>query len=328
MIVAVCVPVRNEAALLPRLLAALAGQDVPAGVRVGLCFAFDACTDGSERIVATSALPHAVRTVSLSPGTTPNAGRARRAAMALGERAKAEALLTTDADSVPAPDWIAANLRALEVADIVTGRIVRDGLFEDAAQDRLERYYDALYALRRRIDTVPWEAPVTHHYTAGASLAFRAEAYAALGGIEARPSAEDARIVDAAHRAGLRVRRDAAVRVETSSRRVGRAVNGLADHLRTLDGGDAIRVGAPDRAAWQYAGHAAARRAFGADAAYARLAATISRDVEDVRRVAAESPNAEAFAMRVVPGHPAGDRLVTLDEAEAALAALAFERAA
>lgn len=329
MIVAVCVPVRNEAALLPRLLAALAGQDVPPDVRVELCFAFDACTDASERVVAASALPHAVRTASLPPGTVPSAGRARRAALALGERAEADALLTTDADSVPAPGWIAANLRALAVADVVTGRVVRDGLFEDAAQGRLERYYDALYALRRRIDPVPWEAPATHHYTAGASLAFRAEAYAALGGFEAQPSAEDARIVDAAHRAGLRVRRDAAVRIETSSRRIGRAVNGLADHLRALANGAPIRVSHPERAAWQYAGHAAARRAFGADdAAYVRLAATIARDAADVHREAAGSPNAEAFAMRVVPGHPAGERLVTLDEAETTLAALAFERAA
>ena len=164
---------------------------------------------------------------------------------------------------------------------------------------------------------------VTHHYTAGASLAFRAKAYAGLGGFEARPSAEDARIVDAAHRAGLRVRRDAAVRVETSSRRVGRAVNGLADHLRTLADGDAIRVAHPERAA--------ARRAFGApgDAGYARLAATIGRDAAEVRRLAAGSPNAEAFATRVVPGHPGGECLVTLDEAEAALGSLAAcERAA
>lgn len=326
--VAICVPVRDEALLLPRLLASLGGQDMLSDLHIDLCFAFDACTDGSERIVAAATLPYAVHAVALPKTETPNAGRARRAAMALGERTKADMLLTTDADSVPAPNWVAANLRALAVADVVTGRIVRDGL-EDTAQDRLERYYDALYALRRRFDPVPWEAHATHHYTAGASLAFHTAAYTALGGFEARPSAEDARIVDAAHRAGLRVRRDAAVRVETSSRRVGRAVNGLADHLRTLEGGDAIRVGDPDRAAWHYAGHAAARRAYGAnDAAYVQLAATIARGVEDVRRDAADSPNAEAFAMRVVPGHPAGERLVTLDEAEAALDALAFEQAA
>lgn len=113
---------------------------------------------------------------------------------------------------------------------------------------------------------MPWEARQTHHYTSGASLAFRAPAYARSGGFQPLGSAEDARIVDEAHRAGLRVRRDAAVRVVTSSRRVGRAVGGLADHLHDLaylqGGQDGVRVAHPAHMAWQYAGHAAARRAF------------------------------------------------------------------
>lgn len=332
-----CVPVRDEAALLPRLLDALAAQQDIGGVAVTLCVAFDACTDASERIVAAKAMPHALRTAALPPGAAPNAGRARRAAMALGlqEASGEAALLTTDADSVPAPDWIAANLRALEVADVVSGRITRDRAFADVVQDRLERYYDALHALRRRIDPVPWEAPATHHYTAGASLAFRAKVYTALGGFAERPSAEDALIVDEAHRAGVRVRRDAAVRVETSSRRAGRAVGGLADHLRQLAErpAGAIRVAHPERAAWHYTGHAAARHAFGRldEGTVTRLAASIARDPASVREVAATSPNAEAFAMRVVPGHPQGERPVGLDEAETALerlAGVASERAA
>ena len=336
--VAVCVPVRDEAVLLPRLLAALAAQDVARDVHVTLCFALDACTDASAAIVASAAdaFAYPVRSVALPPAE-PNAGRARRAALALGQRAApGAALLTTDADSVPARDWIAANLRALDAADVVAGRIARDGVFADAMQDRLERYYDALYAARRFIDPVPWEAPATHHCAAGASLAFRASAYAALGGFAEIRSGEDALIVDEAHRAGLRVRRDAAVRVETSSRRTGRAVGGLADHLRQLADWptrDAIRVSHPERAAWQYAGHAAARRAFGRldEATLATLAAKIAREPASVRETAAASPNAEAFAMRVVPGHPAGERPVGLDEAELALARLAgaaCERAA
>lgn len=327
--VAVCVPVRDEAALLPQLLAALAAQEVAAEVRVTVCFAFDACTDESEAIVAAAAgkLPHAVRSSTLPPAA-PNAGRARRAALALGEAAgPGAALLTTDADSVPARTWIATNLRALDIADVVAGRIERDHVFSDAMQDRLERYYDALYALRRTIDPVPWEAAFTHHYTAGASLAFRADAYAALGGFAERRSGEDALIVDEAHRAGLRVRHDAAVRVETSSRRTGRAVGGLADHLRLLadrPARDAIRVSHPERAAWQYAAHAVARAAFGGldEATVGRVATTIARDPAGVRETAAASPNAEAFAMRVVPGHPGGERLIGLDEAERALARL------
>lgn len=332
-VVAICVPVRNEIALLPRLLDALAEQ-VGSGICVISCFAFDACSDGSEDLVAAraTALPYEVRTLRLAATGEPNAGRARRAALELGQRSVAvngnAALLTTDADSVPAHDWIAANLYALGVADVVAGRIERDRAFVDEGQDRLETYYDALFALRRSIDAVPWEAERTHHYTGGASLAFRASAYAAIGGFQPISSAEDARIVDDAHRAGVRVRRDAAVQVVTSSRREGRAAGGLADHLHHVahsrSGQTGIRVAHPEQMAWQYAGHAAARRAFEAldGAKVAQLAEYLQREPEIIRETAEASPNAEAFAMRVVPGHPAGERLVSLDEAEAALDAL------
>ncbi len=329
--VAVCVPVRNEAALLPGLLDALSVQR--ADVEFRLCIAFDNCSDGSERIVAdrTRSLPFRVVTRAMPPGDEPNAGRARREALALGEMSAGGAclaLLSTDSDSVPASDWVEATLGALASADVVAGRITRDRLFRDIAQDRLETYYDRLFALRRAIDPVPWEAPRTHHHTGGANLAFRAEAYAALGGFEQRRAGEDAAIVDAAHRAGLRVRRDRAVVVETSSRRVGRAVGGLADHLRSLTSDaspGAIRVSHPEDAAWQYRGHAQARRVFDQlsdRAGVEALARRIGADIGRVMDLAGASPNAEAFAMRVVPGSPGGERLIGLPEAERALARL------
>ncbi len=325
--VAICVPVRNEADLLPVLLDALSVQraDVP----LTLCIVFDGCSDGSERVLAerASALPFAVATHPLPAGGEPNAGRARREAFALGERSTARArvaLLSTDADSVPAPNWVAAALNALTAADVVAGRIARDRRFKDATQDRLEAYYDGLFALRRAIDPVPWEAPRTHHHTGGANLAFRADAYAALGGFEPRRAGEDAAIVDAAHRAGLRVRRDDAVVVETSSRRVGRAVGGLADHLRALasdTGFDTIRVAHPEDAAWQYRRQAEARGVFddlSDRAGAATLGRRIGADIGRVLDIARASPNAEAFATRLAPGAPGG-----LFEAEQALAELA-----
>ncbi len=329
--IAICVPVRNEAALLPGLLDALSAQSVDAAVT--LCIAFDNCTDASQRIVADRArsLPLSLVSKDLPPSDTPNAGRARRAALELGRTAAGEAgaaLLTTDADSVPAPDWVSAAVSALAAADVVTGRIRRDNLFQDVVQDRLEAYYDRLFALRRLIDPVAWEAPRTHHYTGGANMAFRAEAYAALGGFECRRAGEDAAIIDNAHRAGLRVRRDRAVVVETSSRRVGRAVGGLADHLHTIaaEGGlETIRVGHPQDAAWQYRRQAEARRLFNdlADrAGVAALAQRIGVDVARVMDVASGSPNAEAFAIRLTPGTPGGDRLIGLAQAEKALAEL------
>ncbi len=334
--VAICVPVRNEADLLAGYLDAISVQRPD--VELVLCIVFDGCSDDSERIVAerASSYPFAIATHGLAAGREPNAGRARREALALGERSTARrprvALLSTDADSVPAPDWVAAALNALTSADVVAGRIVRDRGFQDHAQDRLEAYYDRLFALRRAIDPVPWEAPRTHHFTGGANLAFRADAYAKLGGFEPRRAGEDAAIVDAAHRAGLRVRRDRAVVVETSSRRVGRAVGGLADHLRALASDkalDTIRVAHPEDAAWQYRRHAEARRVFGdlSDRAGAvALGRRIGADIGQVMDLARASPNAEAFAIRLAPGSPGAERLIGLFEAEQALAELAPPR--
>lgn len=322
--VTICVPVRDEAALLPRFLDALALQDRQAFT---LCILFDGCTDQSAAVVAARAasLPYAIITAHAERGA-PNAGRARRAAMAIGLKAipdNAGMIVSTDADSVPAPDWLSTNAAALTNADVVAGRIVRRGGDASPLQDRIEAYYDALFALRRMIDPVPWEAPHIHHYTSGASLAFRTGAYRDLGGFEPLPSAEDARIVDRAHQMGLRVRRDAAVRVDTSARRVGRAVGGLADHLRRIDAeANQIMMAHPADMAWRYRRQAAARAAWARPGSLPALAADLGCPIGHVERAAAGATNAEAFAMQVVPGIPGGERAVPLETAEAAIARL------
>ena len=331
---AICVPIRNERAALPALLDALAGQSGGPQQTV-LCLLLDGCTDGSAALAREWAerFPLPVVIQAVPAAASPNAGRARRAALALGQKALGQtaqaALLTTDADTVPAPDWIAQNCRALVEADVVAGRIMRRPSDDDSPQDRLEAYLDRLHQHRRRIDPVPWEACAPHHFTGGASLGFRADAYAALGGFEPRPCGEDAAIVDAAHRAGLRVRRDPAVRVTTSSRRDGRAPGGLATHLRHLAQQDdplaACLVAHPVDAAWQYRGHAQARASFphlACPDVLLQLALALDRDPGDVARTAAASPNAEAFATRIVPAAPGGVRLIPLAQAEGALDAL------
>ena len=338
-----CVPVRNEEALLPQLLDAIAAQVEVPGVAVTLCLLLDACEDRSAEIATRFAatVPVRVRIAARNATGQPNAGRARRAAMRLGQAAmrgcRTAALLTTDADSRPARDWIAAACRSLAECDLVAGRIVRDADDTSPGQDRLEAYYDRLYALRRHHDPLAWEPAPGHHQVGGANLAFRAAAYRALGGFAPVPAGEDGAIVDAAERLGLRVRRDRAVLVETSGRHHGRAVRGLADHLRMLaeDAGNAA-VAHPDVAAWQYRGHALARAihpALGAAgaAAAARLADALEMPIEHVLAVAAAAPNAGAFATCVVPAPPGADRLVPLHVAEAALARLErdpYERAA
>lgn len=321
-------PVRDEAENLPAMLAALAAQTRVADI--ALCLFLDGCRDDSRAVVQARAasLPFAVM-VREGPRGAPNAGHARRSAMAIGLDVLAGSegvLLTTDADSTPANDWVAACVVALAQADIVAGRIVRAG-DGDARQDRVEVYYDRLHALRRQLDPVAWEHPDAHHCTGGANLGSRASVYRALGGFQSVPCGEDARLVDDAGRAGFRVRRDPDCIVHTSSRRHGRAPGGLAAALRDLDdGAGGISVGHPEDAAWQYRRQAQARAGFTRlddPAVLARLAAALSLSGDHVIGVARDCPNAEGFAMRIVPAPPHGVRQVPLHRAERALEALA-----
>lgn len=340
-IAAVCVPVRNEEALLPDVLLALSSQVVGCDIDVVFCFLLDICHDASAAIVAdfAASAPFPVRWSEVARDNGPNAGRARRSAMAIGQEASlgraGAVLLTTDADSLPATDWIRTACRALESCDIVAGRIVRQQLIKHPAQDRLEAYLERLYVVRRIFDPLPWEPQTAHHQVGGANLAFRASAYDAVGGFETLASGEDGVIVDVAQRCGLRVRRDPSVIVRTSDRIDGRAVNGFADHLRIMArDGAATQVGHPDDAAWQFRRHALARDMFDKlDQEYAEgiLAEALCVDIGHIRRIAAQSRNAEAFATCVVPSPPNGQRLISLTDAEVALGDLErslFERAA
>lgn len=294
----------------------------------------DGCTDDSLRLVHDyRARDMRVVLVEEAAASRANAGRARHRAMMLGLSALGDddgLLLTTDADSRPTTQWLVAMTSALRHADVVAGRIARAGRLASPVQDRVETYYDALFALRRRLDPVPWEAQATHHHAGGANIGLHAGAYRALGGFAPVASGEDGRLIDDAARLGLRVRRDAASLVYTSDRREGRAPGGLASALRRGDqNGDAaaVRVAHPQDAAWQYRMQAVARRALDDDR-LASVAAALGLTDDHVLGVARECPNAEAFAMRIVPEPPGGMRQVPLPVAEAELAALSGERLA
>lgn len=313
--IAVAVPVRNEAERLPGLLAALAAQQQARPFT--LCLFFDQCSDGSEAAVAalTPSLRYRIVTDCCDTGAPPNAGRARRRACELAVATVGNGvLLTTDADSTPAPDWIAANLAALDHSDIVAGRIVRDAAAPSPRQDQLEAYYDRLHALRRTLDPVAWEAPLTHHWTSAASLAMTALTYRALGGFATVATGEDAALADAAARLGFRLRRDAAVRVRTSARRTGRIEGGFATTLAALDTSPTPPLVAhPDDEAWRYRWQAEARRMDGGGER--ELAVQLGLPIAEVSEVAAECPNGEAFAARIVGAPPGGMRQVPLNHA-------------
>ncbi|MEK9209738.1 glycosyltransferase [Sphingomonas sp. 2378] len=328
----ICVPARNEAAMLPGLLAAIAQLSGDLGA-LDVCIHLDDCRDGSAALLDQLAptLPFRLTVAQGGRDGPPNAGAARRAAVAMGLAllVGGEGLVfTTDADSQPCRDWIMAGRKALIEAEVAAGRIVRTHARNDPQASRIEHYYDRLHRYRRSIDPVAWEARDTHHFGGGANIAIRASAYRMMGGFLPLPSGEDARLLDDAARAGLRVRRDGAMVVETSSRREGRIAGGLAGLLLALDRGEPPRMADPRAAAWQWRAQAEARRGFAMiDRVDVRLTLgeRLGLTADHILGVARDCPNDEAFAMRVVPASPSHKAMISLCEAEDILTGLEIE---
>jgi hypothetical protein len=149
-------------------------------------------------------------------------------------------LLTTDADALPTPNWIEANLRAIDAgADIVGGLIVGDEAEEAllgpkflqraARQLRYARLSNHFAAL---IDPLPYDPWPRHWDHTGASLAVRGDVYATVGGVPALPFREDIAFVSRVRGAGYHLRHPLDVCVKVSARLDGRAPGGMADCLK------------------------------------------------------------------------------------------------
>lgn len=186
--VGVVVPAKDEAALLPRCLAALdvALARLPAHVRRLTVMVLDDCEDASPRIVG--------NWCSGAPGWAwaevafRNVGRARAAGMQhiLGDFADVDPsriwLASTDADSVVPPDWLTAQLGLADTgADAVAGTIEVDDWREFPAGfgERFRQFYAAQ------------GTPARHGHVHGANLGVRAAAYLAVGGFAPLASGED-----------------------------------------------------------------------------------------------------------------------------------------
>src|SRR5271156_5331602 len=137
----VAIPVKDEEERLPACLRALArqrdrfGRPIPPTLIRVIVFANN-CTDRSASLGRKlgACLSLGIRVVEARlPSATSHAGAARRAAMDLAEAWLLEGgerngvILTTDADSQVAPNWIAENLAAFKAgAEAVLGRIDLD----------------------------------------------------------------------------------------------------------------------------------------------------------------------------------------------------------
>jgi hypothetical protein len=171
-----------------------------------------------------------------------NAGHARRLAMELAAQLVGEdgVILTTDADAVVDPDWIAENLRALEAgADAVAGWVDLDAadwaqipikLHEDDAR---ECAYDALCdELHARLNPDPADPLPRHTQHSGASIAVSARIYTLAGGLPAVHVGEDRAFFVALRHVDARIRHSPACHVTVSGRMQGRAAGGMADTIR------------------------------------------------------------------------------------------------
>jgi hypothetical protein len=239
----VAVPIRNEEERIGDCLRALALQEGP--TRHAIVAFLNNCTDETAATIhgLRPSLPCPVHVIEhdFPPGLD-NAGNARRAAMehAAGLLGPAGILLTTDADARVAPDWIRANLAALDAgADAVCGRAVIDPLEATLipdilhADDALEcAYADLLDEIHAVLDPDPADPWPRHTEHSGASIAVTKTMFERAGGVPAVPLGEDRALLAALRRVDARVRHAPEVSVVVSGRTIGRAAGGMADTMR------------------------------------------------------------------------------------------------
>jgi glycosyltransferase involved in cell wall biosynthesis len=222
--VGVVIPARDEGARIGACLQALRSAIVTAGVRTEVCVVADQCRDDTVA-VARRTMPDVLIRVPAGPVPL---GRVRD----LGVRYVLDALshvdperiwlLSTDADSVVGPQWIAQHRRfaARGLDGVAAGVELTDGRFDDAVLDRYHQH------VRDGLRTPGY------HHVYGANLGVRAGAYLAIGGYRPLDTGEDRDLWARVRAGGHPVVSTREPLVRTSSRTDGRARGGLADLLR------------------------------------------------------------------------------------------------
>jgi cellulose synthase/poly-beta-1,6-N-acetylglucosamine synthase-like glycosyltransferase len=252
----VVIPAHDEAERIARTLGALAAQTQVDGTPLerGL---FDVlvyannCSDGTAAVVRAFAAAHPSAPIHLAEGWLPpnvaHIGTARRLAMNAAARRLAgvrdAVLAATDADTIPAPAWLAWTLREIAGVDAVTGRILVDPRELRALPERTQRmlyqenaYLFAVARLSTLLDPRPYDPWPRHWQRSGPSFAVRVEAYRSVGGVPAVRVFEDVALYDALEASGAAVRHSLRVRVSTSARTVSRAPGGFGTRVAEWDG--------------------------------------------------------------------------------------------
>ena len=242
----VAIPVHNEAGHIGSCLRSFRGQDACLILLVNnttdatvACAMAEAAASNLEIVVDERMIAQDVA----------SAGRARVLAMqsALRHVEPGGALMTTDADTRVAPDWIEANLRHIRAGcDAVAGRALIDPVDaaklparlheDDAREGALMRLLDEIASLVDPDVADPWPRHAEH---SGASICITADAYIRAGGMPDVALGEDRALFAALRRVDAVIRHAPEVEVTVSGRLEGRARGGMADTMRR-------RLSAPD----------------------------------------------------------------------------------
>lgn len=231
----VVIPARDERQRIGNCLRALAAQTVGRD-RFATIVVLDRCSDDTAQVLTDIAGELRLEVTTLD-GPGAGAGAARRLGMDaacerfLGAGRPRGLIACTDADSLPAPDWLARQLDYVEAgARAIAGLIELDdqearGLPAGVLRRREREAENRLRQVRSR------DREAGHHHSAGASLAVTAETYRQVGGIEPVPALEDAGFADRLARHNVPLLRPVDVRVRTSARVTGRVARGLSVDL-------------------------------------------------------------------------------------------------
>jgi len=233
----VVVPARNEEELVVSCLEALAEQEGVCPEEYEVLLVLDRCTDETEARAQEIADAHPRFGLHFLDGPGKGSGYARRvgielaSARLLGLGRTKGLIASTDADTVVAPDWLAAQLQAVSRGALAIGGRIE--LAEGSLPESISRWHTERGRLRHEsLSSEPDNLGKTEHWQfSGASLALTAEVYEEIGGLEPRVALEDEHLEDVLRRHNVPIDRLLSVRVTTSARLEGRAKQGLARDL-------------------------------------------------------------------------------------------------
>jgi len=237
----VVVPARNEEALIGPCLEALAAQAGVEPFEYEVLLILDRCTDRTEARARDIAGNHPRLRLHLLEGPGEGSGPARQVGMdAACARllwvGRPEGLIAcTDADTVVASDWLAAQLIALSRgARAIGGRIE---LADDGSLPaQVARRHAEQGRLRHeRLLSNPDTRGATQHWQfSGASLGLAAELYRQIGGLEPLAALEDEGLERVLREQHVPIERLLSVMVTTSPSLEGRAQRGLSYDLSRM----------------------------------------------------------------------------------------------